>query len=77
MDSMQHLRNGFANDKVLLAAWAHYLIFDLFVGTWIAKKCLEENITNWIKWPSLFLTLMLGPVGFLLFSMLRKNPRKP
>ena len=76
MDSMQHLRNGFLNDKVLLAAWAHYLIFDLFVGTWIAKKCLEENITNWIKWPSLFLTLMLGPAGFLLFSMLRKNLSK-
>ena len=35
------------NDKVLLAAWAHYLIFDLFVGTWIAKKCLEEKSSNY------------------------------
>lgn len=72
MDSMEHLRIGFLNDKVLLAAWAHYLIFDLFVGAWITKKCLEENIPNWIKWPSLIFTLMLGPIGFLLFTFLRK-----
>ena len=76
MDSMEHLRIGFLNDKVLLAAWAHYLIFDLFVGTWIAKKCLEENISNWIKWPSLFLTLMFGPIGFLLFTVLRRSVAK-
>jgi hypothetical protein len=76
MDTMEHLRIGFLNDKVLLAAWAHYLIFDLFVGTWIAKKCLEEGISNWIKIPSLFLTLLFGPIGFLLFNVLRKFPRK-
>ena len=72
MDSLAHLRIGFLNDKVLLAAWAHYLIFDLFVGTWIAKKCLEENISNWIKIPSLLLTLVFGPIGFLVFNVLRK-----
>ncbi|MFT4968973.1 MAG: hypothetical protein ACI9O4_000715 [Chitinophagales bacterium] len=76
MDSMEHLRIGFLNDKVLLAAWAHYLIFDLFVGTWIAKKCLEENISNSIKWPSLFLTLMFGPIGFLLFTVLSRYVAK-
>jgi hypothetical protein len=72
MDSLASLRIGFLNDKVLIAAWAHYLIFDLFVGTWIAKKCLEENISNWIKLPSLLLTLIFGPVGFLLFIVIRK-----
>ena len=72
MDSLAHLRIGFLNDKVLLAAWARYLIFDLFVGTWIAKKCLEENISNWIKIPSLLLTLVFGPIGFLVFNVLRK-----
>lgn len=72
MDSLAHLRIAFLNDKILLAAWAHYLIFDLFVGTWIAKKCIEENISKWIKFPSLFFTLMFGPLGFLLFQMLRR-----
>ena len=76
MDSMAHLRIAFLNDKVLLAAWAHYLIFDLFVGTWIAKKCLEDGISNWLKIPSLFLTLMFGPIGFLLFTVLRKTTIK-
>jgi hypothetical protein len=67
------LRIAFLNDKVLLAAWAHYLVFDLFVGTWIARKCLEENISNALKWPSLALTLFFGPIGFLLFTMLKKK----
>lgn len=71
MGSMAELRIAFLNDKVLLAAWAHYLVFDLFIGTWITKKCLEENISNAIKWPSLALTLFFGPIGFLLFSLLR------
>lgn len=76
MDSMEHLRIGFLNDKVLLAAWAHYLIFDLFVGTWIAKKCIEENISNWIKLPALLLTLVFGPIGFLFFNLFRSFSAK-
>ena len=76
MDSLENLRIAFLNDKVLLAAWAHYLVFDLFVGTWIAKKCMEENISNWIKFPSLLLTLAFGPVGFLIFQISRKLTHK-
>lgn len=75
MDSLASLRIGFNNDKVLLAAWAHYLVFDLFVGTWIAKKCLEENISNWIKMPSLLFTLAFGPLGFLIFQTARRFSR--
>ena len=72
MDSLANLRIAFTNDKVLLAAWAHYLVFDLFVATWITKKCLQENISNWIKLLSLLFTLMFGPIGLLLFMALRK-----
>ena len=75
MGSLADLRIAFLNDKVLLAAWAHYLVFDLFVGTWIARKCLEENISNALKWPSLALTLFFGPIGFLLFTMLKKKTK--
>jgi len=75
MGSLADLRIAFLNDKVLLAAWAHYLVFDLFVGTWIARKCLEENIPNALKWPSLALTLFFGPIGFLLFTMLKKKTK--
>lgn len=70
MDSLQGLGKLFANPWVLLAGWVHYLVFDLFVGTWIVSDARRLGFTG--LWhlaivPCLFLTLMLGPVGFLLY----------
>ena len=76
MHSLEALRIGFENDKVLLAAWAHYLIFDLFVGVWIMKDAQSKNIDSWLLKPILFFTLMLGPVGFLFYQVLKKIKAK-
>lgn len=48
-------------------AWAHFLAFDLFVGRWMYLDSQERRISSWLMAPLLFLTLMLGPVGFLLY----------
>lgn len=72
MDSLEHLRLAFLNDKVLTAAWLHYLVFDLFVGIWITKECLKYEVSTWIKLPFLFFTLMFGPIGFLGFFTYQK-----
>lgn len=72
MDSLEHLRIAFQNDKVLTAAWLHYLVFDLFVGIWITKECIKHEVSVWIKIPFLFFTLMFGPIGFLGFYSYRK-----
>lgn len=69
MDSLEALRIGFLNDKVLLAAWAHYLVFDLFVGVWIVKDAEAKGLNSWLLKPILLCTLMLGPVGFLLYRV--------
>ena len=71
MDSLESLRIGFLNDKILLAAWAHYLIFDLFVGVWIVNDAQKRNISQWRLIPILFLTLMFGPIGFLFYFFKR------
>jgi apolipoprotein N-acyltransferase len=52
-------------------AWAHFLAFDLFVGRWIYLDGYEGGISALLLAPVLFLTLMLGPLGFLLFLVLR------
>jgi Domain of unknown function (DUF4281) len=52
-------------------AWLHFLAFDLFVGRWIYRDSRERGITAWITAPVLFLTLMLGPCGFLLYLIVR------
>ena len=52
-------------------AWAHFLAFDLFVGRWSYLDGHERGIGALLMAPVLFLTLMLGPFGFLLYLVLR------
>ena len=52
-------------------AWVHFLAFDLFVGRWIYLDSQERRISPWLMAPVLFLTLMLGPAGFLVYLMVR------
>lgn len=52
-------------------AWIHFLAFDLLVGRWIYLDAEERQISTWLMLPALFLTLMLGPTGFLLYLAVR------
>ncbi len=61
----------FTYEWVVLAGWIHYLAFDLFVGVWEVKDAQAKGISHWLVIPCLFLTFMLGPIGFLLYSILR------
>ncbi len=61
----------FTNEWAVLASWIHYLAFDLFVGVWEVKDAQAKNISHWFVIPCLILTFMLGPIGFLLYSILR------
>ncbi|MCA1626133.1 MAG: DUF4281 domain-containing protein [Acidobacteria bacterium] len=62
----------FTYEWMVLAGWIHYLAFDLFVGVWEVKDAQAKNISHWFVIPCLFLTFMLGPIGFLLYSILRQ-----
>ena len=52
-------------------AWVHFLAFDLFVGRWIYLDSQERGVRAWLMAPILFLTLMLGPAGFLFYLIVR------
>jgi prepilin signal peptidase PulO-like enzyme (type II secretory pathway) len=69
--SLADVMKLFTNEWATLAGWIHYLAFDLFVGTWEVKDAQAKNISHWLVIPCLFLTFMLGPIGFLLYSILR------
>ncbi|TPP10637.1 ABA4-like family protein [Rhizobium glycinendophyticum] len=71
--SLAEVRTLFLNDGVLVAGWIHYLAFDLFVGTWIA---LEADRLGWnrvVQAPILVVTFMFGPIGLLLFFIMRAS----
>lgn len=52
-------------------AWAHFLAFDLFIGRWIFLDSQERRVSPLLMAPVLFLTLMLGPLGFLIYLVIR------
>jgi hypothetical protein len=52
-------------------AWAHFLAFDLFVGRWAYLDSRGRSLTAWLASPVLFLILMVGPLGLLLYLSLR------
>jgi hypothetical protein len=54
-----------------MLAWAHFLAFDLFVGRWAYLDSRERGVSALLMAPVLFLVLMLGPIGFLLYLALR------
>jgi hypothetical protein len=60
-----------SNDAVLLSGWVHYLLFDFFVGMYIAKCCDEDRVPFLVQTILLVLTFMFGPLGLLLYVCMR------
>lgn len=59
----------FKHPRAVLTGWIHYLAFDLFVGLYILNHAQQFSINHLWLVPALFFTLMLGPVGLLLYSI--------
>lgn len=65
--SIAGLRPLFMSDGGIVIGWTHYLAFDLFVGLWIARDADAKSVGRLVQLPFLFLTLMAGPIGLLLW----------
>ena len=61
----------FAVPQLAFIGWVHYLVFDLFVGAWEARDAQRRQIPHVLLLPCLFFTLMLGPLGLLLYLSIR------
>ena len=68
---MEEVSQLFNNDALLLAGWVHYLAFDLWVGSWEAGDAVKNGIHRLIMVPCLLLTFMFGPIGLLLYIIIR------
>jgi hypothetical protein len=66
----------FSNPWLLLAGWVHYLAFDLLVGSWELQDARAHGIPHWMVVPCLALTFLVGPAGWLLYSMLGSIRRR-
>lgn len=66
--SLAGVMAGFDSAWLTLGGWAHYLCFDLFVARWIIR---DAPTAGYKLSPILLLTLMFGPAGLLVYSLVR------
>ncbi len=62
---------GFSAPQIVVAGWIHYLIFDLFIGAWETRDAQRRGVPHLLVVPCLIVTLMIGPVGLLLYVLVR------
>lgn len=53
------------------AAWAHMIAFDLFVGRWSWLDSRDRGVPALVMSPILVLTILLGPLGLLVYLVVR------
>jgi hypothetical protein len=69
--SLQGVMSLFTNPWTVVAGWIHYLAFDLWVGCWELRNSQQQGIHHWLVVPCLLLTFLFGPVGLLLYFLIR------
>lgn len=69
--SLQGVMELFDNPVMVTAGWVHYLAFDLLAGVFIKRNAVKHNISHWLQVPCMLLTFMFGPVGLLLYLLIR------
>lgn len=71
--SIEGIKDLFASDGGIVIGWTHYLGFDLFIGQWIAKDADHKGFSRLVQAPILLLTLLAGPIGLLIWLVVRER----
>ena len=69
--SLKSVMALFTVENAVLAGWVHYLAFDLLIGMWMVDTNKNIGIHQVLMAPCLFFTFMFGPIGFLLFTIIK------
>lgn len=69
--SLESVMALFTEQNAVLAGWIHYLAFDLLVGMWILNQNQKLGVHHLLLVPCLIGTFMFGPIGFLLFIVIK------
>lgn len=69
--SLDALMKTFTVKEAVVMGWAHYIVFDLFVGAWIARDAQRIGLNQFAVAPALLLTFLVGPIGLLTYLVIR------
>jgi hypothetical protein len=69
--TLAKLKVLFQSDTAVAAGWVHYLVFDLFVGTYVVRKSLQIGLSRLVYSCILPFVFMCGPIGYLIFVIVK------
>jgi len=69
--TLDGVKTIFMQEEMVVAGWVHYLAFDLLTGIFIRRNSIKHGISPWIIFPILLITFALGPIGLLLYLIVR------
>ena len=69
--TLENVAAAFGDPRVALIGWIHYLAFDMLAGLVIALDARRVGVNRVLMALPLFLTLMTGPFGLLVYTGIR------
>jgi len=69
--TLANISEAFGDPRVALIGWIHYLAFDMLAGLVIALDARRIGVNRFLMALPLFLTLMAGPFGLLVYMLIR------
>ena len=69
--SLESVMQLFTNEDSVAVGWIHYLAFDLFAGAYLMRKSKTLGISQVLATICLPFTFMFGPMGYLLFFIIK------
>ena len=61
----------FSSEAFLLIFWMHFLALSLFLGAWIGRDSQKYMVARFLVIISLILTYLTGPVGLVIYWIVR------
>jgi hypothetical protein len=75
-NSLQGVMKLFTSPWGVTAGWIHYLAFDMFIGSWELSNGQKHGISHWAMIPCLLLTFFFGPIGLIMYYLVRASKTK-
>ena len=69
--SLDNLYAIFATENFLLAFWIHFLVLNLFLGSWVSRDAIKYNLPRKLVTIPLILIYLTGPLGLVLYWLFR------
>ena len=68
---LDEVSNLFEDRSFLILFWVHFLTMNLFCGGWIVKDSRMFNINKFLVSLPLITTYLIGPIGILIYWIIR------